>query len=428
MNKKYLSDKVIELIKKLDYYEYIDTILKILKQQRCNFYFIGGSIRDAIIQLTTTEKFFSSNDIDIVLEEDKIDILLCMFTKTQVFKRGNVVIKRNPSFLNSSVIITSPKYRRIDISVVRKEKYEKFGALPKVSMGDINTDISRRDFTINSVALKYSYELEKYFFYDPYEGIKDIIDKKIRVLHKRSFLDDPTRIIRAIYLSAKLNFEIEQETSKLIHSAVRLNVINNVSQVRLANELTNILKKGRNLPKIVIMFKKYHISKFYNFVAEFVKTFAKYSNKLEIEKKYACILDNDEIFYIRLLFLLQQMDKKFLQHKSDLSVYKTQMIKLNIPRKDREAIYNGIKILNGETSVKQYPVWLKVYIKIFNKKIFVPLLTATDLIKLGVSKNQQLGNILTQIRKLQIKGKLTTRQQAKNFVLQLLRLNSKKGK
>jgi tRNA nucleotidyltransferase (CCA-adding enzyme) len=122
----------------------------------------------------------------------------------------------------------------IDIASARREYYRAPTALPSVVRGSLRSDLRRRDFTVNALALDLN---EERFgdVVDPFGGWRDLAARQIRVLHSLSFVEDPTRILRAVRFQARLGFELERRTAELIPDA--LDLLPRVSGARLRNEL-----------------------------------------------------------------------------------------------------------------------------------------------------------------------------------------------
>ncbi len=168
---------------------------------------------------------------DVIIERYMAD-------KPTLFKDSNIKLVVYPDFKTATVVLKSGQ--RIDLSSARKEYYVKNGALPTVSQGGIKEDLFRRDFTINAMALKCM-DSDKAELIDLFQGYEDIKKKNIRILYEKSFLDDPTRIFRAIRYEQRLGFNLERKTSNLLKSAVNHNVLNEISKERYFNELKKIL-------------------------------------------------------------------------------------------------------------------------------------------------------------------------------------------
>ncbi|MCS7227883.1 MAG: hypothetical protein NZ839_02840, partial [Endomicrobia bacterium] len=261
-------EKLLRKIKKITWYCYIEKVINQLIKHKINFYFIGGMIRDLIIEILNkkkTNRKLNLQDVDIVVETGSFEYLMSIIKKVNFETKYKII--PHPEFLTISILLFPHQTTyRIDMSIVRKETYPSSGSLPVVSAGSIYEDLLRRDFTVNAIALKYECEKNKYTIFDPFNGIKDLINKKIRVLHDKSFVDDPTRIIRAIQYASRLKFRVEPKTTGLIKEAVNNKLLNRVSKNRLTNEFVNILQKGENLCLVSKMFKKYNIVEFYKFL------------------------------------------------------------------------------------------------------------------------------------------------------------------
>lgn len=201
-------------------------------------YIVGGFVRDLILGV---EDF----DLDIVIEGDGIhfakelsDRLKADFIKHRRFQTATIVIKDKAhfreNFFSSGI--------KIDIATARKEIYEQPAQLPRVSPGTIKDDLGRRDFSINAMAVSIS---EGAFgqLVDFYNSRKDLRNKKIRVLHPLSFIDDPTRILRAIRFEQRFNFSLEKTTLRLLKEAVGLKMLQKVHKHRLRDELILIFKE-----------------------------------------------------------------------------------------------------------------------------------------------------------------------------------------
>lgn len=156
-----------------------------------NLYYVGGVVRDELIG-------YKSIDTDYCYEGNAIE-----FAK----KQGLNIVKENPDFGTVRILEDG---KEIDIASTRTEIYPKKGHLPQIiKIGcSLKEDLKRRDFAVNALA-KRTTDGE---IIDFFEGLKDIKNKKLRILHDESFVDDPTRIIRGLKFSVRFNFELEKTT------------------------------------------------------------------------------------------------------------------------------------------------------------------------------------------------------------------------
>ena len=180
-----------------------------------NLYYIGGVVRDELIGA-------KSFDTDFCYEGNAVE-----FAKNS----GLNIIKTNPDFGTVRVVLDG---KEIDIASTREETYPRKGHLPKVAnIGcPLADDLKRRDFTINALA-KRTTDGE---IVDKFNGLKDIENKTLRILHPYSFIDDPTRIIRGLKFSVRFGFELSEETKRLQDEYIN-NINYDMSYHRIRKEL-----------------------------------------------------------------------------------------------------------------------------------------------------------------------------------------------
>ncbi|MCX6000251.1 MAG: hypothetical protein NTU41_11890, partial [Chloroflexi bacterium] len=130
----------------------------------------------------------------------------------------------------------------LDLAMARSEKYPRPGALPVVQPGSIGDDLGRRDFTINAMAVNVGPE-DFGELVDPHRGEKDLTGKVVRVLHEKSFVDDATRMLRAIRYEQRFRFRLERATEKLLRDDVSM--LNTVGGDRIRHELELILREEK---------------------------------------------------------------------------------------------------------------------------------------------------------------------------------------
>jgi len=174
--------------------------------------FVGGYLRDLLINKFHKNSFSEPIDIDIVIEGSSIS--LAKFIKKNIVDVEVCLIKEFN--LYNTVEININDYK-IDIASSRKESYLSPGLNPTVTNTTIEEDLRRRDFTINTIA----FEVSKRKIYDLYGGISDIKSKKLNLLHNNSISDDPSRIIRCAKYASRLGFNISNNSLKQSQETVR---------------------------------------------------------------------------------------------------------------------------------------------------------------------------------------------------------------
>lgn len=188
-------------------------------------YVVGGFVRDVLLTKTNF-------DLDLVVESDGIE-----FAK-KLAKKMDGRAKYHRKFKTAVVIL--PDGQRVDVATARLEYYEYPAALPTVELSSIKMDLYRRDFTINALAVHINPSSFGKLV-DFFGSQRDLKDKTIRVLHALSFVEDPTRIMRAVRFEQRFDFRIGGQTFNLIKNALKLNLINKLSGYRLMHELRLIL-------------------------------------------------------------------------------------------------------------------------------------------------------------------------------------------
>ena len=209
----------------------IELVRETAIEKGCHPYLVGGPVRDLLLGR-------NAFDIDLTLEGDS-----AAFSRA-LAKRLNGRVKSFPQFLTYKVI--AGDMPEIDIATARKERYRKPGALPAVSPGRLKDDLLRRDFSINAIAI----DVLTQKLHDPTGGERDLRERRVRVLHEQSFIDDPTRIYRAVRLAVRLGFEIDDESSKLMREAIEGGALNTVAKERIWRELFFAMEEA-DAPRIL---------------------------------------------------------------------------------------------------------------------------------------------------------------------------------
>ncbi len=208
----------------------LESIRETAAREGVKAYLVGGIVRDIILGI-------ENEDIDIVVEGNGIE-----FAKSLCESLGGKKVVSHEKFKTAVVVVD--ENLKIDVATSRVEYYEYPTSLPTVEYGSLREDMFRRDFTINSLAL----EVDNNRFgdlVDYFNGYKDIREKKIRILHNLSFIEDPTRIIRAFRFASRYGFDIAVETERLLQDSIENGFLKRVSWPRVKTELKIILGDRR---------------------------------------------------------------------------------------------------------------------------------------------------------------------------------------
>ena len=193
-----------------------------------NIYLVGGVVRDLILRKDVF-------DLDIVVEGNAI-----VFVKKLANQLG-VKFNRHHSFGTATLYFDGHK---IDFATARTEKYTHRGALPRIKPAFLAKDLFRRDFSINAMAISLN-KADYGTLIDLYNGSDDLKKGLIRVLHDKSFQDDPTRILRAVRFEQRFSFKIEPKTFELMKEALNGRFLELVGYHRLRDEVILILKEPK---------------------------------------------------------------------------------------------------------------------------------------------------------------------------------------
>lgn len=217
----------------------IATIACEAQRRGLSLFLVGGVVRDLLLAVP-------NHDLDFVLESDAIhfaDSLADRFGGSVLGHKdfGTAIWSFDAEAADRLALPAHGTPQHVDFARARLETYEYPSALPTVTPTEIKFDLRRRDFTLNTLALQLSPASDSGRLIDEYGGHDDLRRRLIRVLHERSFIDDPTRILRALRLGARLGFDIEARTEALLRAALPL--LGRLSGHRLTNELEQILQE-----------------------------------------------------------------------------------------------------------------------------------------------------------------------------------------
>ncbi len=218
--------------------ELLNRIAEIAAEQKSALYIVGGFVRDLLLD-------HPSLDFDLVVEGDAIALAETIKERyggrvTSHSRFGTAkwfIDKHQLTILGSTNKLRESLPETLDFISARTEFYTHPTALPTVERGSIKLDLHRRDFTINTLALRldgnHYGEL-----YDYWGGLADLKGKLVKVLHSLSFVDDPTRILRAVRYEKRYGLQLDQRTEELLLEAKEL--LKRVSGDRIRHELDRI--------------------------------------------------------------------------------------------------------------------------------------------------------------------------------------------
>ncbi|WP_075780141.1 CBS domain-containing protein [Marinitoga sp. 1137] len=422
LHKKNILKKMLEIIEP----KYLN-LLRLLGiyGAELNFpvYVVGGFVRDLLLGK-------KNYDIDIVIEGDGLKYakyvsknLRTTFVEHKEFHTGSLFFKDG---------------FRIDIATARVEYYEKPADLPKVEISTIKKDLYRRDFSINAMAIKLNPE-EFGVLFDFFGCQNDLENGIIRILYNLSFIEDPTRILRAIRFERRFNFKIEERTLELMKEAINNNYIEKVTGMRLREELEKILSEKNVIDSIIEMgelsifdhlfwhpkYKKEKVERFKK-ILKFKKWF---ENKCNIKNKkikdfhiflysYLACENGEAAIYATERYGLP---KKFINNLNRLNIIIEKFKTLPFKWKNSD-FYNILGDIDDElkivisgflTSKEMEEKYIKYLKAISNLELKI---TGKDIIKKGIS-GKKVGEILEYIKIKKLDGEI---QDEKEFLERLV--------
>ncbi len=226
---KVLKQKISpKLHKKLEEISYLSNKLNL------SSYLVGGTVRDLF------QDGLDRYDCDVTVSGGDVKPLAALLQS-----QWKCELQSYPAFLTHTLQFSDRTY--LDIVTAREEKYSKPAALPVVIRGTLLADLLRRDFSINAMALSLNKNSWGELM-DPLGGLMDLKNKKLKILHAKSFEEDPTRIFRAAKFLCRFGFRLKKETEAALKIAIQEKIIAKLSGDRIRLEIEKIIKEREPFP------------------------------------------------------------------------------------------------------------------------------------------------------------------------------------
>lgn len=397
-------------------------------------YVVGGIVRDLLLGIPNL-------DVDLVVEGDGI-----AFAKKLAAAHG---ARAHVHERFGTARLQFPDSFKVDIATARTEYYEYPTALPTVEPGSIKKDLYRRDFTINTLAIRLNGSVFGQLL-DFYGGERDLKDRTIRVLHSLSFVEDPTRIFRAVRFAVRFGLTLGRETRALIDGAVRMNLIDRLSPHRLTDELRLLLSE--RAPRAALALS-----------AELGVLRCLHPSLSWTPRLQGLMQDvEDALAWYRLLYLDRPMDPwvvsllallEVLPGKGATAFLGRLELPVRVKRIVRAARFAGhrvVRALSGKPEPTPAAVWrllsglddeamvfmlassrseavkrhISAYLTTYRSTR--PILTGDDLRRLGVPPGPRYKQILTRLLEARLDGTVVSREDEHRLVLEFA--NPKRGR
>ncbi|MHA6260066.1 CBS domain-containing protein [Sporosarcina sp. CAU 1771] len=391
------------------------TLLKQISQTASHMhmpiYLIGGIVRDMLLDKP-------NDDIDIVAEGDGI-----LFARSLQEDYGGEVMQYE-SFGTATWI--HPSELSIDITSSRLEYYDRPASLPNVETSTLEDDLQRRDFTINAMAIRLNKETFGELI-DPFGGREDLQRKTIKTLHNISFIEDPTRIFRAIRFESRLEFLMDEQTEKLALNSI--DKVKNLTPNRIIEEMKRLVKEGD--PSKIIQ-RLYTLNFWEQFGIHSKSQELSYQMARKIQTIYSEYAQNDPTqssqpswftYFLIPFYADSKIDaaERFALTKNDMKLFNELV---NLQHYDK---WNDVqKKSEYHASLKEYSVeaiLFHVSTGLIKKEQLVmdyltsrthlqKYLTGEDLVKVGLQQGPDFSNIFFQLEVSQLNGEVTSKEEA----------------
>lgn len=381
-------------------------------------YLVGGPVRDLILKRELV-------DLDLLLDSD-----LETFLK-YLERRPGVRIERS-SFLTAKIF---GQNFSIDLAQARQEFYPHPGALPRVEPGTLEEDAKRRDFTVNALMLEV--KREKFIsILDYVNGLRDLEEGLIRVIHRESFWDDATRIIRAVRYQKRFGFKIERKTLSLLKEALRKDVFATLTPQRLGAEFLRTLKEKKVADVIEALFKLnaiYFLSERVSISSQKLKLLREWDEYRQKERLqyywliplYLIVgdLKEEEVKYVFSVLELTRPERKIVLSLFELKAF--QLLDAISRNPAIGALYEKLNSFNQHQICYLYLLasgtlkkMLKNYLeKYLNLKLEI---TGEDVKKLGIPEGPLVGKILEQVKRAKVRGEVKDRRAEIGYLKKLI--------
>ncbi|MFC2021680.1 CCA tRNA nucleotidyltransferase [Chloroflexota bacterium] len=389
--------------------DFMQTAGLVAASQGQSLYLVGGVVRDLLLGRPNF-------DLDLVVEGDAINLAQRLADIVQ----GKTIT--HPRFGTAKL-----KWNEwsVDVATARSETYAKPGALPSVKPGYLASDLFRRDFTINTMAIELIPDRHGQLI-DLYDGRDDLNNKLICVLHERSFSDDATRIWRGLRYEQRLNFQLEPITLELLKRDIPM--LDTISGDRIRHELELILKEEfpekilTRAEELEVLPKLHPALKANAWLAEKFGQARKINfPDLTLPGLYMVLLayrltneENEQLIsHLRL-------PKSLAQTLRDTSSLKATLESLANPQLAPSRIYHllhgySLTAITANSLATDSPV-ARQHIQTFLTKLRYIRPSLTDLKKMGIAPGPQIKEILQRLHEARLDGKVTDKKGEEGLV------------
>lgn len=393
-------------------------------------YVVGGFVRDLLLGIQNL-------DLDLVVEGNGMTFARALG------RAHDARVKVHERF--GTAVVVFPDGFKLDVATARTEYYEYPTALPTVEQSSIKKDLYRRDFTINTLAVRVNARSFGELI-DFYGGQRDLKEGTIRVLHSLSFVEDPTRVIRAIRFEQRFGFHLGKETLTLIKGAVKMDLFHRLSGHRLLEELILLLSEEEPRKGVARLGDLD--------LLRFIHPALKGSPRLAaLLKGIEQVLD-----WYKLLYLEQKIDAWLVYFMALMEVIPHKAVgetlkRLTVPERFAEKVRVGhvasnsilrqlvkrppptpaetYRLLSGQADETLLFLMAKTRSEAVKRRLSAylttyrqvkPILTGTDLKAMGLKPGPQYKKILQRLLEARLNSQVTSEAEERALVKQIARL------
>lgn len=375
-------------------------------------FLVGGVVRDIVMGKQNL-------DIDLLVEGDATILL------TEYAKKKGYSYFFYKEFLTG--YIKTDSGLKIDFATARREIYDYPGAYPRIEKATVEEDLIRRDFTINTLIVEITAGNFGTLF-DYFGGLRDIKEKRIRILHPVSFIEDPIRILRAIRFAGRFDFKLQKDTEILLKKAVKNDLLNYAPPGRIKLELELIVNEEKILQILRLMETYgilYSLFEIEKLSSEIVSKIQKVKDMMVIFKEIFSFEPSKTFIYLITLISVKPLEEAYMILKNYHfdkearyleTIYKyVSILKenghissyINLLKENKEIILATVILSEDEISDKIIDIY---------KKYTNPLITGKDLIELGLKPSSEFKKILEDINYRYLIGEFEKKEDCIKYI------------
>ncbi len=376
-----------------------------------DLYLVGGSVRDVLADAPLT-------DVDVMASDNPERLI------ERIRGSGEAKVRKASAFGTWSLTVRGVE---VDLSTARRETYAHPGALPKVFPGTVEDDLSRRDFSINAMAISLG-EDSWGDLLDPHGGAADLERGLIRVLHRRSFEDDATRILRAVRYSCRLDFRLEPRTETLLERG--LSYLSTISPDRVRHEIERIFREQCAVDMIETAGRLGVLAAIHPGLRAESKTLQTIQTEQDDARRADLILGSmvQSVADCDVESVIERLNlhADWARLVRDVATVRTRLPELSDEKVTRSRVYqllhglhpNAVESCAMATNDAMVASWLRLYLD--ELRHVRPLLNGDDLMALGVREGPEVGVLLAKLLDARLDGHVKSVEDEKAIVRRAL--------